>query len=292
MRSHHHLIYIDFRLSLRKRSIMASLTRRIVGLGALLMLPLVAACGSQSNSGGTSITLNVFAAASLTGAFGEAGTNFTHTHPNVHVTFNFGGSNALATDIIQGQPADVFASANQAQMDNVIKAGDIAQGADKVFVHNRLVVITPKDNPAKINQLQDLAKPGLKIILAAKEVPVGGYALTFLDKASADPSFSADYKTRVLANVVSYEQDVKVVFSKVQLGEGDAGIVYTSDVAANASAVNEIAIPDALNVIASYPIAPVKGSANASAANDFITYILSPDGQAVLTKYGFIAANG
>ncbi len=272
--------------------IMASFTRRIIVLGALLMFPLLAACGSQSNGGGNSITLNVFAAASLTQAFTQIGANYTQAHPNVHFSFNFGGSNTLATDIIQGQPADVFASANQTQMENVIKAGDIAPGSDKVFAHNRLVVITPKDNPGKINRLQDLAKPGLKIILAAKEVPVGGYALTFLDKASADPSFGSDFKAKVLANVVSYEQDVKVVFSKVQLGEGDAGIVYTSDVSTNASEVNEITIPDNLNVIADYPIAPVKGSANAGTANDFIAYVLSSDGQAVLTKYGFISANG
>ncbi len=268
-------------------------SHRLMALLLLLALPVgIAACGSTQPTG--PVTLNVFAAASLEGAFNEAGQAFTQAHPGVNVTFNYGGSNTLVTEIIQGAPADVFASADQTQMTNAIQGGVVAQNAAQVFVHNRLVVITPKGD-TKVAQLQDLANPGVKIILAASAVPVGKYALTFLDNASKDPTFSPDYKTKVLANVVSYEQDVKSVFTKIELGEADAGIVYTSDYIADAGAKNaltQITIPSNLNVPATYLLAPVKASANAALANQFVAYILSSAGQAIMVKYGFIGANG
>jgi molybdate transport system substrate-binding protein len=236
------------------------------------------------------VTLNVFAAASLTAAFGEIGKAFEAANPGVTVVNDFAGSQQLAQQINQGAPADVFASANTAQMTAVITTGEVISGSQQVFVRNLLVVITPKDNPGKIAQLKDLANPGLKLVLADKTVPVGGYALTFLDKASKDASFGADYKANVLKNVVSYENDVKAVVAKVQLGEADAGIVYTTDAAsADQSKVSQIAIPNALNVIAVYPIAPVKSSPNPDVANAYIAYVLSAQGQATLAKYGFMA---
>jgi molybdate transport system substrate-binding protein len=272
---------------------MHSFSHRLIVLALLLALPVgTAACGGNPSSSTT--TLNVFAAASLEEAFNEAGQGFTQAHPNVKVTFNYGGSNTLVTEIIQGAPADVFASADQTQMTNAIQGGVVAQNAAQIFAHNRLVVVTPKGD-AKVAQLQDLAKPGVKVILAASAVPVGKYALTFLDNASKDPAFGANFKASVLANVVSYEQDVKTVFTKIELGEGDAGIVYTSDYASDTgakSALTEITIPDNLNVIATYLIAPVKSSANLAIANQFVAYILSSAGQALMVKYGFIAANG
>ena len=235
------------------------------------------------------ITLNVFAAASLTAAFGDIGKAFEAAHPWVTVTFNLAGSQALATQINSAAPADVFASANNTQMAVVTKAGRIDAAAPKPFVKNRLVVIFPKANPADIQTLQDLAKPGLKLVLADKTVPVGQYALAFLDNAVKDASFGANYKMDVLKNVVSYELDVKSVLSKVELGEADAGIVYTTDAATDTTGqTGQLVIPDALNVIAVYPIAVVKDSPNLDMAQAFVDYVLSADGQATLVKYGFL----
>lgn len=236
------------------------------------------------------VTLNVFAASSLTAAFGDIGKAFQAAHPGVSVTFNFAGSQQLATQINAAAPVDVFASANQAQMDVVTKAGRIDPSASKPFVKNLLVVIFPKANPAGIQTLQDLAKPGIKLVLADKSVPVGQYALNFLDNAVKDGSFGATYKDDVLKNVVSYELDVKSVLTKVELGAADAGIVYTTDAATDTTGqTGQLAIPDSLNVIAVYPIAVVKDSPNLSLAQAFVDYVLSPDGQAILTKYGFIS---
>ncbi len=239
------------------------------------------------------VTLNVFAAASLTDAFNEIKGKFEAANPGVTVAYNFAGSNALAQQLGEGAPADVFASANKKQMDVAIEAGRVVTGTTQVFVRNRLVLIVPKDDPANVETLQDLAKTGLKLILAAKDVPVGQYSLDFLDKAAADAAFGAAFKDDVLANVVSYEDNVRSVLTKVALGEGDAGIVYTSDISGDAAKdVVSIEIPDALNTIAQYPIGAVKDSANAAVAEAFIAYVLSADGQAILESYGFIPAAG
>lgn len=236
--------------------------------------------------------LNVFAAASLTDAFTEIGQNFEAAHPGLKVTFNFAGSQQLAQQIGQGAPVDVFASANSTQMGVAIESGRVISGAQQTFVRNRLVVIYPIDNPGELGQLSDLSKPGLKLILAAPEVPVGQYSVSFLDKANQTAPFGASFKAAVLANVVSYEENVRSVLTKVALGEGDAGIVYTSDiVGAEAGQVGQIEIPDELNTIASYPLAPIADSAYPSQAQAFIDYALSPAGQAVLSEYGFIAVN-
>lgn len=238
------------------------------------------------------MTLNVFAAASLKDAFTAIGNSFHTAHPNVSVTFNFAGSDALAQQITQGgAPADVYASANTAQMNVVVKGGDINGARVKVFTHNRIVVIFPKNNPAHIQTLQDLAKPGLKLVLAAPAVPAGQYARAFLTLAGKDASFPAGYQAAVLKNVVSSEADVKSVLAKVALGEADAGIVYTTDAATRASDLGTLAIPDNLNTIAVYPIGVVKGSKQAATAQQFVDAVLAPDGQAALTRFGFLPAS-
>ncbi len=273
----------------------SSISRFAIPAFLLFLVGALSACGSHSANATSSpprVTLNVFAAASLTNAFKEIGQKFQQAHAGVTVTFNFAGSQQLAQQINQGAPADVFASANQTQMNVAIQGGSIDASSSKVFVHNRLVLIFPKSNPGQINQLQDLAKPGLKIVLAAASVPAGQYAVDFLGKASADPSFSPDYKANVLKNVVSYETDVETVVSKVTLGEADAGIVYTTDALANSSQLGQIAIPTNLQTEATYPIAPVKGSKNAATAQQFVDYVLSSAGQQVLTSFGFLPANG
>ena len=232
-------------------------------------------------------TLTIFAAASLTDAFTEIGKNFETANPNVTLTFNFAGSQALRTQIEEGAPADIFASANTKEMDTLITGGFVIDGTQKIFLTNKLVVIVPADNPAALTNLEDLANPGIKLVLAAEEVPVGKYARQALDTMNGQ--FGSDFKDKVLANVVSNEDNVKQVVAKVQLGEADAGIVYTSDAVA-APDLKTIEIPAELNVIAKYPIATLIGSASADLAQAFIEYVLSPDGQAVLQKWGFAPA--
>lgn len=233
--------------------------------------------------------LLVFAAASLTDALQEMGAAFSQSHGGVQVTFNFAGSQQLAQQLAGGAPADVFAAANKAQMQVAVNAGRVASETVQSFVRNRLVVVTPADNPGQVKDLADLARPGLKIVLADAAVPVGQYTRDFLAKASQSPAFTAAYSPTVLANVVSFEDNVKSVFNKIQLGEGDAGIVYSSDIGpAAAGKVKTIAVPDALNVVAVYPIAPVQDSRSRELAQQFVAYVLSPAGQKILANYGFI----
>ncbi len=233
--------------------------------------------------------LIVFAAASLTEAFTQIGADFETTYPDTTVIFNFSGSQQLAQQLGQGAPADVFASANVRQMEVVIESGRIEDGTQQVFANNRLVMVVPVDNPGGVETLQDLAQPGLKLVLAAEDVPVGAYSRDYLDKAAEHPDFAADYRDAVLANVVSYEQTVKAVLTKVVLGEADAGIVYTSDVGPDvADQVQTIEIPDDLNTIATYPIAMVSDSGQPALADAFVSYVLSPDGQGTLAEFGFI----
>jgi molybdate transport system substrate-binding protein len=266
---------------------------RAIGSLALLTL-LLEACGSavagtaqprasraySPNDG----ALIVFAAASLTDAFKEIGAAFEAANPGTSVTFNFAGSQTLRTQIEEGAPADVFASANTDQMDVLLADGMIAPDAPRIFLANQLVVILPPHNPATVRSLRDLGRAGIKLDLAAADVPVGAYARQTLEKMNA--TFGGGFEARVLANVVSEEDNVKQVVTKVQLGEADAGIVYTSDAMA-APDVGRIAIPADLNVIAQYPIAPLGHAGNPVLAEAFAEYVLSADGQAILTKWGF-----
>lgn len=264
----------------------------------MLLAAVLAACGGTTPAApeatvapapaASSGELTVFAAASLSDAFKEIGQLFGAANRGATVAFNFAGSDQLAAQIAQGAPADVFASANTAQMNNVIKAGEVLSGTQHTFVRNRLVVVYPNDNPAKLATLKDLAKPGVKIVFANKGVPVGGYALAFLDKASKLPEYTAEYSPTVLENVVSYEENVRAVLTKITLGEADAGIVYRTDAAVKDASVATLEIPDNLNTIANYPIAPTKHAKNPDLAQKFVDYVLGPAGQQVLVKYGFI----
>lgn len=231
-------------------------------------------------------TLTVFAAASLAEAFTTIGKNFEAANSGVKIIFNFAGSQQLAQQVGQGAPADIFASANKKQMDVAVEAGRVISGTAQIFARNRLVVVIPKDNPAQLASLADLAKPGIKVVFAAKEVPVGQYALDFLDKA-AGGELGASYQAAVLQNIVSYEENVRAVLTKVKLGEADAGIVYTSDIGAT-SEVLQIAIPDPLNALAAYPIAVIADSPHSALAQKLVDYILSPTGQQILEQHGFI----
>ena len=233
-------------------------------------------------------TLTVFAAASLTGAFGDIGKAFEAANPGVTVKFSFAGSQVLVTQIEQGAPADVFASADHKNMDALVTANMVASGY-KDFATNLLTVILPPKNPANVQTLQDLAKPGLKLVLEDPSVPAGNYTRQILTNMSKDPTYGTDFSTKVLANVVSNETDVKQVVAKVDQGEGDAGIVYVTDALA-APDLKSISIPANYNVIAQYPITALEKAPNPDLAAAFVAYVLSGDGQAVMKKWGFSPA--
>jgi molybdate transport system substrate-binding protein len=236
--------------------------------------------------------VTVFAASSLTDAFNELGDRFKTDHPGAAVSFNFAASTQLFTQIDQGARTDVFASADQIQMDRAKNVNHI-DGADAIFARNRLIVIAPASNPAGLSGPSDLAKPGLKLVTSQPDVPVGVYTQDMLDRMSRDPRFGAGFKDRVIANVVSQEANVRQIVAKVQLGEADAGVVYKTDVTPQAAAqLATFDIPDEFNTIATYPIAAVQGAPNPAGAKAFIAFVLSPKGQAILAKWNFISIAG
>lgn len=246
----------------------------ILGCAALLL----AACGSDG-TGEPPTELTVFAASSLTDAFTQIGEDFEAANPGVTVAFNFGSSGDLAAQITSEGTADVFASASEGYMDEVADDPGVTERAD--FVRNELVVITPPDNPADIRTFEDLGGDGVQVVLAAEGVPVGDYAREVLDAAGIAGS--------VLANVVSNEEDNASVVAKIVAGEADAAIVYVSDVTSRvAPDVNEVEIPDAVNVIATYPIAVVDGTRNAELARAFVSHVTGSGGQATLADFGFL----
>jgi len=232
--------------------------------------------------------LTVFAASSLTDAFNGVKIALAAKYPKLTITYSFAGSSTLRTQLEQGATADVFASANTQQMDLAVQSGVVASGESALFAANRLVVVVPTSD-TKVQTLADLAKPGLKLVLAQKDVPVGGYARDAISKMDASGQYGAGFSQKVLANLVSEESNVKQALAKVALGEADAAIVYSTDVTKNmASQVTVLAIPDAQNVVAAYPIALVKAGKQPELAQRFISYVLSPEGQAILKRYGFM----
>lgn len=257
----------------------------------------LAACGgttsattSTATTAPAATTLNVFAAASLKESFTAIADRYKQAHPNIAIKLNFAGSQILEQQIASGAPADVFASADMANMQKAADAGLV--GSSQVFVKNRLTVIIPAGNSGNINSLKDLSRKGVKIDIGAPTVPAGKYSLQVLTKMAQSPNYGPGYESAVKANVVSQETDVKAVVNKVQLGEVDAGFVYVTDVtAAVSNKIKMIDIPDNFNVIAQYPIAVTKSSAHSSDAQAFVQYILSPEGQAVLQHYHFIVIN-
>ena len=249
-----------------------------------LVLLLLASCGTEraGENVNHSQEVIVFAASSLTDAFTELANSFEAQNEGVEVILNFAGSSQLAAQLNEGVPADVFASANLAQMQTAITGGRVAEGSERLFVSNRLTLIVPADNPANISSLEDLARPDIQLVLAVEGVPVRQY----MDEIVA--AMPVDFQTRFYANLVSEEDNVRQVTAKIALGEADAGIVYTSDVTPDiASQVQQILIPEAQNVIAPYPIAPLADANAPALAQSFINFVLSPEGQAILSRWGF-----
>ena len=256
------------------------MTRFLVPMAIVAAFALAACTGtsespSPSASGAApakDVVLQVFAAASLTDAFGDIGRDFEHANPGVDVQFNFAGSSDLATQIAEGAPADVFASANEKQMEVV---GD-AVPAPTIFTSNVLTIAVPSDNPAGITGLADLAHEGVKLVICAPEVPCG----------AATQSLAA--AQGVTLNPVSEEANVTDVLGKVASGEADAGIVYVTDVA-RAANVHSVKLEGAADAVNYYPIGTVATSTHADVANAFVAWVLSDAGRTVLNSYGFMA---
>lgn len=257
-----------------------------VALAAVALAPGVGPSVPASAAPAQQPTLTVFAAASLTDGFKEIGAAF-EAETGVPVTFNFGASSQLRTQLEQGAVADVFASADQIQMDHARAAGVMA-GPDVTFAHNRLVVITPRGNPAQIASAADLGRPGVKIVTAGPEVPIGAYTQNMFDTMSQIDVFGSDFKDRANANVVSREPNVRQVVAKILLGEADAAVVYLTDVTPQAAPdLTTVEIPDDLNTLASYPIALVANAPQAELGQAFIEMVTGPIGQSILQQWNF-----
>lgn len=252
----------------------------------LRCMALLAAAGLTTGplSAADKPVVTVFAAASLKEAFDAAAPAFTKA-TGYPVRFSYGGSDTLVAQLLQGAPADVFASANQPQMQRAIDGGVIP--AARVFAHNRLVVIVPVNDTA-VATAGDLGKKGVKVVLAAPSVPVGNYARQTFAALAKDAAFGPDFAARVQANVVSEETDVKAVATKISLGEGDAGVVYATDVTpAIAPKVRSFHFPPGTAPDATYPIGVPKTAPNADGGRAFVDFITSPPGQAFLKARGF-----
>lgn len=231
--------------------------------------------GPTTSSSGSSLSgsITVFAAASLTGSFTQLGQAFQAVHPGVKVTFSFAASSALATQITNGAPADVFASASEKNMTQVVAAGDAANPT--TFAKNVMEIAVPPSNPANVTGVTDLAKSSVKVALCQPQVPCGTTAAKVFANA------------KITVTPVTQEPDVKAVLSKVTLGEVDAGMVYVTDVRAAGDQVKGITIPADLNASTSYPIATMSASKNLAVAQAFVAFVLSPAGTASLAVAGF-----
>jgi molybdate transport system substrate-binding protein len=265
----------------------------VVLFAVLALAFLLVGCGGSSAGGGggeQDDTLTVLAASSLTDAFGELGRTFEERNPGVEVRQSFESSTTLLAQIRQGAPADVFASAAEEEMDAAVQDGLVA-GDPEVFVRNREVIMVPRDNPAEVRSLRDLAEPGVKLVLAEDGVPAADYAVEILGKADAE--YGGGFEEAVLSNVVSREADVRAAVNRVALGDADATFGYASDHTPDVrDRVEAIAIPEDLNVVAAYPIAALKDARNPELAREWVDLVVSEEGQGVLEEWGFEPAAG
>ena len=244
---------------------------------AMVVALLAASCGSDDAPPADDATLTVFAAASLTAAFTELGDAFTAENPDAEVTFNFAGSSDLVAQITEGAPVDVFASADLANMAELMDAGLAGLDGDDpvVFGTNLAEIIVEPGNPTGITVVADLADGDLVVVQCAPEVPCGSYAEQIFANAGVD------------VTPASFEENVKAVVTKVVLGEADAGIVYRTDVIAASADADGVTIGDDLNVVAEYPIVSIADAPNPVGARVFIEFVLSPAGRQILASYGF-----
>jgi molybdate transport system substrate-binding protein len=241
-------------------------------------------CASPDPSG---VEIVVAGAASLQDALNAGATSYEHSHPAVGVRFSFDASSALRAQIEQGAPVDVFASADITNPQQLLDHG-LAEGPVRVIARNQLVIVVPRSTSAVVATPADLARPGVKVIAAGPDVPISKYAGQLAAKLARLPGYPPDYATRVAANIVSREDNVRAIVAKVALGEGDAGIVYATD--AMAANVGTVEIPAGSNVIATYGAVTIKASRHPAEVRGFVEWLAGPDGQAVLDRFGFLPA--
>ncbi|MCY3781194.1 MAG: molybdate ABC transporter substrate-binding protein [Chloroflexi bacterium] len=250
------------------------------------LMILLATIGGASAQNSPSRNLTVFAATSLTDVFESLRAAFIETNPDFEILLNFSSSSTLAAQLIQGAPADIFASANELQMDLVVEGGLIAADAINIFAHNQLVLITPADNPAGIESVWDLTDESVLLVLAAEGTPIRAYTDEMIASHNAD--YGEGFFESVMRNLVSEESNVRQVVTRVALGEADAGIVYQSDALGDIAAqLLTIEIDPRHNQLASYPIAPLIDGENSTLAQSFIDFLLSEDAQLIFAEYGF-----
>ncbi len=251
---------------------------------------IVAACwtGSALSTGSapSSTDLTIFGAASLKGALEKAKPAYEASHPGITLTLSTDSSAVLEAQIEQGAPADVFLSADTSNPQKLVDGG-FASGGATDFAGNKLTIIVALDNPADVTTPADLARSGLKVIAAGDGVPITAYAAQLVDNLGDQPGYPPEFAAAYAANIVSKEDNVKAVVAKIELGEGDAGIVYVTDAAASTK-ITTIAVPDAANVRATYAGVVVKASPNQDAAKTFLDWFAGPDGQAILASFGFL----
>lgn len=262
-------------------------TRMIFILG--LVACLLSACTLTPSFGSTptpQAPLVVFAASSLTDAFNALGAAYEKKYPGARVQFNFAGSQTLAAQLDNGARADLFAAADMETMDR-LRAKNLVRDTPRIFARNELAILIPANNPANLERVQDLNRAGLKIVIAAETVPVGKYTRQLIENFRHDAGFGPEFPATFFANVVSEETNVRQVLTKVALGEADAGIVYVTDAASAGDKVTVLDMPEGLNVTAAYPIAELNASAQAAQAQQFIAFVLSPQGQTILKQFGF-----
>jgi molybdate transport system substrate-binding protein len=268
-------------------------------LSALVVLAAVlAACSSvgaaaspegstgPASPSGAGVDLTIYGAASLKGALDKAKAAYEAANPGTTLTISTDSSSALETKIEQDAPVDVFLSADTTNPKKLVDKG-LADGDPVAFARNKLTVIVPADNPAGIRTPADLARKGIKVIAAGDEVPITKYATQLVANLAREAGYPADFAAAYAANVASKEDNVKAVVAKVELGEGDAGIVYVTDARASTK-VATVDVPDPANVPATYAGVVVKASKDAAAAKAFLDWLAGPDGQAILSSFGFL----
>ena len=248
--------------------------------------PAASASTASTAPSAATAELTIYAASSLKSALDKARTEYEAANPGTRLVISTDASSALETKIEQGAPADVFLSADTANPQKLVDKA-LANGSLTNFAKNRLTVIVPKDNPAKIQTPADLAKAGVKVIAAGDAVPVTKYANKLVGNLAKEPGYPPDFVDAYNANIASREDNVGAIVAKVGMEQGDAGIVYMTDANAQAD-VAPVDVPPDANVIATYAGAVVKSSANPSASNAFLTWLAGPDGQAVLSGFGFL----
>ena len=233
------------------------------------------------------VSLTIYGAASLKGVLAKVKTAWEAANPGSTLTISTDSSATLETQIEQGAPADVFLSADTANPQKLIDKG-LAAGAAVKFAGNKLTIVVPTANPAGITSPKDLARSGVKVVAAGDTVPITKYATMLVANLAKEANYPANFVASYNANVVSKEDNVAALIAKIELGEGDAGIVYVTDAKASTK-VRTIPVPDTANVLATYAGVVVNASPNAAAAAAFLTWFAGPDGQAVLGSFGFLA---